>query len=137
MEVVELRKQLEDLDPVAHKHLREALLDKYSRRPATKGEMKPPSETASDPFADMFTKAVDELNSRYIEGTMNHIRQNHPDLYQQTRAAEDRLNAVWKSCLEGKGGVEEFRGILGQWYSLQLKGIEMYSNEQEVKRHQK
>ena len=125
-----LKEQIDKLDPQAHKALRDALTAEYNRLAGEKGEANPKAEQVPDPFAEMFKNAVDELNRRYIEGTINYIRKHHPDLYQKTNEAEDRLNEGWKVGLQGKVGIEEFRKILKEWYLLHLQGIEIYSKEQ-------
>ncbi len=130
MDMRALKEQIDKLDPQAHKALRDALTAEYRRLAGEKGGEKPQGQAVSDPFAEMFKKAVDELNRRYIEGTIDYIRKHHPDLYQKTNQAEDRLNEVWKAGLQGKAGIEEFRKTLKEWYLLHLQGIEIYCKEQ-------
>ncbi|HUU29586.1 MAG TPA: hypothetical protein VM123_17425 [archaeon] len=130
MDIQALKEKIESLDPKAHKALRDVLTSEYNRLAGGKGKSKPQGETASDPFAEMFEKAADELNRRYIEGTLDYIRKNHPNLCQKTNEAEDRLNEVWKAGLQAKAGIEEFREVLNQWYVLNLRGIKTYSKEQ-------
>lgn len=125
-----LKEQIDKLDPQAHKALRDVLTAEYNRLAKDTGEAKPGAEQVPDPFAEMFKKAVDELNRRYIEGTIAYVRKRHPDLYQKTNEAEDRLNEGWKAGLQGRVGIEEFRKILKEWYLLHLQGIEIYSKEQ-------
>lgn len=130
MDIQVLKAQIENLDPQAHKALRDVLTAEYNRLAGEKGEAKPQAEQVPDPYAEMFTKAVDELNRRYIEGTLDYIRKNRPDLYQKTNEAEDRLNEVWKAGLQGRAGIEVFWETLKDWYHLHLQGIEIYSKEQ-------
>jgi len=130
MDIQVLKAQIENLDPQAHKALRDVLTAEYDRLAEGKGEVKPQAEQTADPFAGMFKKAVDDLNRRYIKGTIDYVRKRHPDLYQKTNEAEDRLNEGWKAGLQGKIGIEEFRKILKEWYLLHLQGIEIYSKEQ-------
>lgn len=130
MDIQALKEQIDKLDPQAHKALRDVLTAEYNRLTGEKGQMKSETQALPDPFAEMFKKAVDELNRRYIEGTIDYIRKHHPDLYQKTNDAEDRLNEVWKAGLQGKAGIEEFRETLKRWYLLHLQGIEIYAKEQ-------
>lgn len=125
-----LKEQIDKLDPQSHKALRDALIAEYNHLAGKKEGTKPQGQAVSDPFAEMFKKAVDELNRRYIEGTIDYIRKQHPDLYQETNETEDRLNEVWKAGIQGKAGIEEFRKTLKEWYLLHLRGIEIYSKEQ-------
>lgn len=128
MDMQALKDKIESLDPKAHRALRNALVAEYNRLTGEKATAKPRDE--SDTFADMFRKAGDEINRRYIEGTISYVRKYQPDLYQKTKKAENKLNEVWKAGLEGKASVDEFREVLKEWYSLQLRGIEIYSEEQ-------
>lgn len=130
MDMQALKEKIEKLDPQAHKALRDVLTAEYNRLAGEKGQMKSETQALPDPFAEMFKKAVDELNRRYIEGTIDYIRKHHPDLYRKTNDAEDRLNEVWKAGLQGKAGIEKFRKTLKAWYLLHLQGIEIYSKEQ-------
>lgn len=130
MDMQALKEQIASLDPKTHKALRDALMAEYDRLTTEKREEKPQSDQAPDPFAEMFKKAVDELNRQYIEGTIDHIRKYHPELYRKTNDAEDILNEVWKAGLQGKAGIEEFRETLKRWYLLHLQGIEIYAKEQ-------
>jgi len=128
MDIQTLKEKIDKLDPKTHKALRDALTAEYNRLAGGKDQVK--SEAVPDPFAEMFQKAVDEFNRRYVEGTIDYIRKRHPDLYQKMNEAEDRLNEVWKAGRQGKAGIEEFRKTLKEWYLLHLKGIEIYCKEQ-------
>ena len=128
MDTQVLKRKIENLDPKTHRALRDALAAKYNRLTGAKTTAKPRDE--SETFADMFRKAGDEINRRYIEGTISYVRKYQPDLYQKTKKAESKLNEVWKAGLEGKASIEQFREVLKQWYVLQLRGIEIYSKEQ-------
>lgn len=82
-----------------------------------------------DPFAKIFNDAADELNIKYIGGTINHIRKHHSGLYKKIKSVEDELNKVWKTGLEGNVNHERFKEILEEWQSLYIKGIEIYKEE--------
>jgi len=70
MDMRALKEQIDKLDPQAHKALRDALTAEYRRLAGEKGGEKPQGQAVSDPFAEMFKKAVDELSRRYIEGRL-------------------------------------------------------------------
>ncbi|MEJ5377082.1 MAG: hypothetical protein WHX93_10930 [bacterium] len=125
-----LKEQIASLDPKTHKALKDALMTEYGRLAGEKGEARAQSKQTPDPFAEIFRKAVDELSRRYMDGTLDYIQKRHPDLYQKTNQAEDRLNEAWKAGLQEKAGIEEFREVLKDWYFLHLQGIEIYSQEQ-------
>ena len=86
-----------------------------------------------DPFEVLFKKALDGISRRYKAGTIEYIREHHRSLYEQTDQAEDQLNEVWKAGLKGEATLEEFRGTLIKWYSLHIKGIEIYEWRREQK----
>jgi len=81
-----------------------------------------------DPFEVLFKKALEGISRRYRAGTIKYIREHHRGLYEQTEQEEDKLNEVWKAGLEGEATLEEFRGTLIKWYSLHIKGIEIYKD---------
>ncbi|MFC1715624.1 hypothetical protein ACFL6S_18285 [Candidatus Poribacteria bacterium] len=128
MDIQTLKDKIESLDPKTHKALRDALIAEYKRLTGEIAATDPQDEP--DLFSEMFGKAADEINRRYIAGTIGYIREHHTDLYQKTREAEDKLNEVWQAGLECEANIDEFRIVLKEWYSLQLQGIEIYSEEQ-------
>lgn len=130
MDIQTLKETIENLDPKAHKSLIAALTEKYNRLIEKKYEIKPQAEAVSDPFSEMFRKVADELNRRYIEGTIPYITEHDPDLYQKINKALEKIDEILKEGPEGKAGIEEFQNALKQWYFLLLQGIELYSKEQ-------
>jgi len=112
MDMQALKEQINKLDPQTHKALRDVLTAEYNRLAGEKDQVKSEAQAVPDPFAEMFKKAVDELNRRYIEGTIDYIRKHHPDLYQTTNEVESRLNEVRKAGLQGEAGIEKFRKTL-------------------------
>lgn len=130
MDIQTLKRQIESLDPKAHRALRHALETEYRRRLEQEEEQKRlEREFASDPFGALFRKALRELNNRHIEGTLPYIGEHHPALCERISEAEERLEQAWKAGLDGKGTIREFRVALGEWFGLQLKAIEMYSEK--------
>ena len=130
MDIKTLKEKIESLDPKVHKSLINTLTEKYNRLAAKKDQIKPQAGSASDPFAKMFKKIADELNRQYIEGTIPYIIGHHPDLYHKINDMDNKLNEVWKTGLEGKTGIEDFRKVLKRWYLLLLQGIKLYTKEQ-------
>ena len=126
MDKHEIEEMIKNLDPEAHK----SLIGTLKERLGHSGEE---TEVGSptDPFAKIFNEAADALNSKYIGGTINHIRKHHPSLYGKIKGVEDELNKIWKAGLEGDVNHERFRDILDKWQSLYIKSIEIY--QQEVK----
>ena len=129
MNIQAVKEKIESLDPVVHKALRDSLIAKYNHLSGEKGESMSQGGFNPDLFAGMFKKAIDEINRKYIAGTIGYIQKHHPDLYQKINTAEDRLNRIWKAGLDGKVDIEGFRKVLKEWYLLNLHSIEIHSRE--------
>lgn len=72
-------------------------------------------------FESAFKQAAEEINKKYISGTISYARENHPDLWQQIIEAEDRSSDAWLA------GVEEgFQKALEEWRTLILQGIDIF-----------
>jgi len=127
MDIQLLKEKMKDLDPEVHKSLIDALNEHLNRPVGDQATAK--NDLIPDPFAEIFKKAVDELNRKYIGGTINHIRKHHPELYQKTKEVENKLNGVWKAGLKGNATLENFRDVLKEWYLLYTRGIEIYKKE--------
>lgn len=87
------------------------------------------ANTGDDPFECLFQKGMQDLNQRDTDGSSEHIRDHHPDLYWQIDAVEHRVDEVWIAGLAGRATIEEFREVVKQWYLLYLRGIEIYHDE--------
>lgn len=122
MDIFMLKEKIKNLDPNIHKGLRDALTIGCSH---LTGAEKSPSPACP---AELFKKALDELNTRYIEGTIDYIRKHELELYNKINELEDRLNEVWLKGLQGKAELNEFEEVLKKWRLCHLKGIELYSN---------
>ena len=131
MDKKELEERIKNLDPKSNKSLIVAL-NKHLGSPL-EDEDTAQNGQSTDPFAEMFKKAVDELNRKYVRGTINHICKYHPSLYRKTKEVENKLNEVWKAGLEGNVNLEQFRDVLKEWYLLYSKGIEIYKKERKEK----
>lgn len=83
-----------------------------------KGKIKP----QEDPFEEMFKKAIAELNKRWVDGTFVYLQAHQPNLYQEINRAESKVDHVWLSGREGRATLDEFRGVLKNYYLLVLKG---------------
>ncbi|MFH0926827.1 MAG: hypothetical protein V1872_14550 [bacterium] len=127
MDIKELKSKIDNLDPNIHKGLRNVLIDEYNRRTGIKKDI-PKIDTPPDSgcFAEIFNKAVDAINKRYIDGTFDYINKFKPDLYQEIKEADDNMNARWKEGLQGKSSIDDFREALKKWYFLNLKAIQLY-----------
>lgn len=129
MDVQTLKAKIETLDQKTHGALREALVAEYGRLTGKGEAIGSQNKKTRQDFAAMFQKAVDELNSRYAEGTIEYICKHQNHLYKQINEAEDGLNKVWKAGLRGKAGIAEFREALKKWYCLHIRCIEIFAKE--------
>lgn len=72
-------------------------------------------------FKASFEEATEEVNTKYIYGTIPYARENHPDLWRQIIEAEDRISDAWLA------GVEEgLKKNLDEWVDLNLKAIRIF-----------
>ena len=86
-------------------------------------ELKRQQETC--PFADMFQKALTAISKKYQEGTMEHVKLHHPDLFKEIGEAEAAVDTLWRQGLAGKTTLAEFREVLLKYYKLNLKAIDL------------
>jgi hypothetical protein len=129
MDTDDIRKKINSLDPVANKALIEALTSKIGGSSNGPVQVKADGSVSSDVLLDIFNKAVDALNEKYIEGGACHIEKYRPYLEKETIEAEEKLNRTWKLCSDGKLDTENFRKDLKEWYLLNLRNIEIYRKE--------
>lgn len=80
----------------------------------------------NDRFELMFKKATDEIEKRYLKGTIDYIIENYGSLYKRINRAWKRLDEVWIAGRKGNATIEEFREVLKEWYLLNIKAIEIY-----------
>lgn len=80
----------------------------------------------NDIFELMFKKATDEIEKRYLKGTIDYIIENYGSLYKRINRTWERLDEVWIAGRKGNATIEEFREVLKEWYSLYIKGIKFY-----------
>jgi hypothetical protein len=129
MDLETLKERIENLDPLLHRALRDALLAEYHRRVGQAQVSEPRCRTGGDPFEDAFKKAANDIGERYVRGTDDYVREHHPDLYARTEEADKRMNELWTAGRQGKATIDQFREALNEWYLLHLKGIEIYVAE--------
>lgn len=130
-----LTQLVRDYDEAKRRGARPELLKKLGEQinkvwsaTAPEQEGSPPED--QDPFRDLFTSTMTELNRQCVEGTTVYIREHHPGLYRQTHEAERIIDEVWQAGLDGEATIEEFREVVEKWYLLYLRGIQVYSREQ-------
>lgn len=86
-------------------------------------------ENTTDDLKDLFMETVQNINKRYISGTIGYIKKYHPDLYNRTHETQDKIDEIWKACPRGEASIEEFQEALNNWYHLNLQGIEIYAKK--------
>ena len=129
MDINDIRKKINSLDPVIHRALIEALTKKIAHMEGKTVQVKAGNGVSADAFLDIFNKAVAVLNKKYIEGSSSYIEKYRPYLEKETQEAEDKLNKTWELCSEEKMDLEDFRRDLIEWYKLNLRNIEIYRKE--------
>ena len=129
MDIKDIDKKINALDPRVHKSLIDILSNKVNSQAEKSTIIKAGNGISSDQLIDMFNRAVDKLNKQHVEGAISYIEKYHLNLDSETDKAEEKLNRVWRSCDEGGAQVEEFEKALEKWYSLNLKNIEIYKKE--------
>lgn len=79
-------------------------------------------------FKLMFEKATDEIEKRYIDGTLEYIETSDNDLYNEINNAINEVDKVWIAGRTGNATIEEFRKILKKWHLLNLQAIDIYKS---------
>ena len=74
-------------------------------------------------FEERFNQVLEEINRQYEPGTIRHIRENYPGLWQEIVGAENRLSDSWLI-----GNTEGFKKDLNGWKNLNLQAIEIFQN---------
>ena len=123
-----IEKKIKNLDPVAHKFLIDAIKRKCGNENANRVNPEPGDGISADTISEMFKKAMDALNNKYIEGGVAYIDKHHPEISRKLDDAEGKLNAKANAYYDGKIDLEEFRSELKHWYLLNLKAIEIHKN---------
>lgn len=76
-------------------------------------------------FEGAFKQASEDVNNRYVSGTIPYTGGSHPALWQQIIVAENRLSNAW---LEGQE--EGFKKHLDEWVELNLRAIMIFENRE-------
>ena len=129
MNIKDIDKKINELDPKIHKSLIDALSSKLDSQSGKSTTVRVGNGISSNQLIDIFNRAVDKINQQYVEGAIAYIERYHPYLDSETDKAEEKLNRVWESCNEGRTKVEEFEEALKNWYSLNLRNIEIYRKQ--------
>ena len=87
-------------------------------------EAGPRKTSHKDPRKDFeatFKLALEEVNGKYISGTISYIKGTHPGLWERIVKAEERISEAWL-----RGTEPEFRKNLGEWTNLNFRAIEIF-----------
>lgn len=74
----------------------------------------------------LFKATVNKIEEAYLDGTDEWIEENAPELSQELKAAEDELNEVWRSNIDGKSSIFEFKQALKRYFTANMKANERY-----------
>lgn len=77
-------------------------------------------EVAEETFESIFKDTVHELNREYPQGLVDHIRQKHSGLWNQSVQAENRINWLWDKDLEA------FKKAVSDWREIELAMIRLF-----------
>ena len=97
---------------------------------------KRPSESAisseSPPLAEnkcleIFMNAAQEIDKRYVPGTIAYVSRNYPELERQIDESESEVNRIWFAVERHKANIEDLRAVIASWYRLNLTAIKIYS----------
>lgn len=72
-------------------------------------------------FEAMFNQALEEINSKYVFGTIPYIKGTHPHLWQRLVEVENKLSEAWLRGID-----DEFKRNLDEWTNLNFKAIEAF-----------
>lgn len=76
----------------------------------------------------IFNVTLAKINEVYVEGTTQFITELYPDLDNQFRAMEEKIDSLWESCLKGTSRLSDFRSAMDRYSKLYLKVIDLYKN---------
>jgi hypothetical protein len=105
-------------------------LDRFrSRVKETAPDQNPKSTKVSkDECLDLFLRAAQEVNKRYLPGTISYIGRHYPALDREIDESEMAVNSIWFAVERGEATIEELRDAIAVWYRLNLKAITIYSS---------
>ncbi len=88
------------------------------------GGLKPAPEEILD---DLYMQTMHKINDQYLKGTIRFIEKNYPYLDRQIDKVDKQINEIWKSCLQGETGLNDFEEALNTYQNLYLEGIDIYT----------
>jgi len=113
-----------DFEEVKKKGARPALLSKMEKKISWLW-MEEHRPIDNDKFEIMAKKATDEIEKRFINGTIDFIKEHVRSLYERINRTWERLDKVWIAGRNGNATIEEFREVLEEWYLLHIKAIKI------------
>ncbi|TLD40880.1 MAG: hypothetical protein JETT_2872 [Candidatus Jettenia ecosi] len=88
------------------------------------GKIRPPEATPKQ-FEDCFKDAVTELSKDYPQGLIDHIRQKHPERWERSIQAENRINRIWDDCKD----LAAFQKAVSEWREIELGLVKLFKNK--------
>jgi hypothetical protein len=77
---------------------------------------------------ELFLRAAQEINKRYLPGTISYVGRHHPDLDKEIDESELAVNKIWFAVERGEATIKELRDAIAIWYRLNLKAIAAFSS---------
>lgn len=76
---------------------------------------------------DTYTKKLDRIVKihRDNKSSLEWLKKNNLESYQEINKAEDKLNTVWSDCLTGDATIQDFERVLSAWYGVNINGCKL------------
>ena len=86
------------------------------------------NQIPNDKMATLYGNMMHKLSKRYSRGFYMWISIFYKGLDKQLTDADNKINAAWERCIEGKASLMEFIGALNLYEECMLKGYKLYKN---------
>lgn len=80
----------------------------------------------------IFEEATAKIAEKYIGISNDWIKTNEPALNQEIDIIEERLDIVWRNCLDGKDSIENFKSVVNEFYNIYSLAIDRYNSQQNL-----
>jgi len=74
----------------------------------------------------LFKETTQRIEKAYVDGALEWIEENNQDLNSKIKAAEEKLNDIWRRNVAGKGSISDFKQALKCYFEANMRAIERY-----------
>ena len=85
-----------------------------------------------DKFQDLVNEAFAGIRKHYIQGAVQYLVENHPNIICQIQESEIEVEKYWVEQVGRETGISDFRGLLIKWYQLWLLGIRTFEEHKTI-----